>query len=162
MSLWSGCCSFQSFHSTCSLDVLWSYHPIPDNGQILAIMAVPAGSVHTHPCGDGIHGAPVSPLRPLVTAQIKWLHSSGLVIKCKPDEFAMFNPPAGQNCSSWAQPFVDAAGGYIDNLAATSACRYCQYAVGDQFFVPLNISFSERWRDVFILFAYFSELLYEL
>ncbi|KAF8963959.1 ABC-2 type transporter-domain-containing protein [Flammula alnicola] len=79
----------------------------------------------------------------------------GLIIKCKSDEFATFNPPTGQNCSSWAQPFVDVFGGYIDNLSDTAACRYCQYAVGDQFFVPLNISFSKRWRDAFILFAYF-------
>lgn len=84
---------------------------------------------------------------------------SGLVLKCKSDEFAVFDPPAGQNCSSWGQPFVNVAGGYIDNLMATAQCRYCQYAVGDQFFVPLNISFSHRWRDAFIIFAFFGEFI---
>ncbi len=87
------------------------------------------------------------------------LRFSGLVLKCKSDEFAVFDPPAGQNCSSWGLPFVNVAGGYIDNLMATAQCRYCQYAVGDQFFVPLNISFSHRWRDVFIIFAFFGEFL---
>ncbi|KAJ3509385.1 hypothetical protein NLJ89_g5251 [Agrocybe chaxingu] len=79
----------------------------------------------------------------------------GLVIRCKPDEFAVFTPPVGQTCSAWAQSFVDVFGGYIDNPLDNAACRYCQFAVGDQFFVPLNISFSNRWRDTFILFAFF-------
>jgi len=79
----------------------------------------------------------------------------GLVIKCQPDEFAMFNPPANQTCSAWAKDFVNAFGGYLENPTDSSACLYCQYAFGDQFFEPLNISFSNRWRDVFIIFAFF-------
>lgn len=79
----------------------------------------------------------------------------GLIVKCKPDEFAVFDPPAGQNCSAWAQSFVDTFKGYLDNPLDTEACRYCQFEIGDEFFVPLNISFSHRWRDAFILFAYF-------
>ncbi|KAG6874373.1 hypothetical protein C0995_015109 [Termitomyces sp. Mi166 len=55
----------------------------------------------------------------------------GLVIRCKSDEFAIFNPPSGQTCAEWGQAFVDKFGGYIDNLNDTLACRYCQYSVGD-------------------------------
>ena len=79
---------------------------------------------------------------------------SGLVIKCKADEFIQFNPPSGQTCIAWADEFVQGFGGYIDNPNDTSACRYCQYSVGDQFFLPLNIRYDNRWRDVWILFAY--------
>ncbi|KAG6826923.1 hypothetical protein H0H92_013902, partial [Tricholoma furcatifolium] len=79
----------------------------------------------------------------------------GLVIKCKSDEFAVFDPPSGQTCAQWAQPFANAFGGYINNLNATAACQYCQYKVGDEFFEPLNIKFSLRWRDAFILFSFF-------
>ncbi|KAF8640630.1 hypothetical protein AX17_000290 [Amanita inopinata Kibby_2008] len=81
----------------------------------------------------------------------------GLVIRCKSDEFAVFNPPAGQTCAQWAQSFVDVFGGYIDNVNATSACRYCQFKVGDEFFLPLNIRFENRWRDAWSLFAFFGE-----
>lgn len=84
---------------------------------------------------------------------------SGLVIRCKSDEFAVFNPPDGQTCAAWGQDFVNKFGGYIDNLNDTIACRYCQFAVGDEFFLPLNIEFSNRWRDAFILFCYFGEKL---
>ena len=76
------------------------------------------------------------------------------MIQCKPDEFIQFNPPSGQTCQQWAGELVTGFGGYIDNMNATSACRYCQYKVGDEFFVPLNISYDNRWRDVWILFAY--------
>ena len=82
---------------------------------------------------------------------------SGLVIKCKPDEFAIFNPPSGQTCAQWAQDFVEVFGGYIDNLNDTVACRYCQFSVGNEFFEPLNIKYSNRWRDAFILFSFFGE-----
>ena len=79
----------------------------------------------------------------------------GLKIKCKPDEFAVFNPPEGQTCSAWAGEFVSAFGGYLDNADSTSACRYCPYSVGEDFFLPLNIRYDDGWRDAFILFAFF-------
>ncbi|KNZ76344.1 Brefeldin A resistance protein [Termitomyces sp. J132] len=58
----------------------------------------------------------------------------GLVIRCKSDEFAIFDPPSGQTCAEWGQAFVDKFGGYIDNLNDTLRCR---------------------WRDAFILFSFF-------
>ncbi|EMD42318.1 hypothetical protein CERSUDRAFT_79900 [Gelatoporia subvermispora B] len=78
----------------------------------------------------------------------------GLVIQCRSSEFTIFNPPSGQTCNDWASDFVTAVGGYLDNPNDTSSCRYCQYSVGDEFFTPLNIQYSNRWRDAFILFAF--------
>jgi len=79
----------------------------------------------------------------------------GLSITCKAGEFSIFNPPSGQTCIQWASDFVNAVGGYIDNPSDTSSCRYCQYANGDQYITPLNIQYSNRWRDAFILFCFF-------
>lgn len=81
---------------------------------------------------------------------------TGLKITCKPDEFAVFNPPSSQTCAAWASDFVNAAGGYLDNPNDSAGCRYCQYKVGDEFFLPLNIRFSHRWRDVGIYFCFFA------
>lgn len=86
----------------------------------------------------------------------------GLVIRCQPDEFATFDPPSGQTCAQWADAFVDAAGGYLNNPNATSGCQYCQYANGDQYYTPLNISFDNRWRDAFILFSFFGKPYFHL
>ena len=52
----------------------------------------------------------------------------GFRIQCKPDEFSGFNPPEGQTCGAWANEFVSA-------LA--------------------DISYEDRWRDGFALFAFF-------
>ncbi|KAJ7292923.1 ABC-2 type transporter-domain-containing protein [Mycena rebaudengoi] len=78
----------------------------------------------------------------------------GLEVRCKSDEFATFNPPSGMNCSQWAQAFVSSAGGYLDNGDDTVACRYCAYKVGDEFYTPLGISYSNRWRDAFVFLAF--------
>ena len=71
-------------------------------------------------------------------------------IRCKPDEFSGFNPPEGQTCGSWANKFVSAFGGYLDDANNTSACRP-PTAIGEDFFIPLNI----KWRDAFVVFAFF-------
>jgi ATP-binding cassette subfamily G (WHITE) protein 2 (SNQ2) len=50
-----------------------------------------------------------------------------LQIRCTPGEFAIFNPPSDHSCATWANDFVDAFGGYLDNPGDAQACRYCQY-----------------------------------
>jgi len=82
---------------------------------------------------------------------------SGLAVRCQPDEFAVFNPPPGQTCGTWGDSFVQTFGGYIDNISDTVACRFCQFSVGDEFYEPLNIRYDNRWRDVWILFAFVGE-----
>lgn len=83
------------------------------------------------------------------------IKNSGLNIVCQDDEFAVFPPPSGQTCQEWAGEFVTTFGGYLNNPNATDSCQYCQYQKGDEYFTPLNISFDNRWRDAWILFAYF-------
>ena len=154
-----GGCLIQSFHWYCSRNVLWRNNTVLCDDSLLEIMAVSTKSLYPYSCGNDFDGATVSILS-IVNNLLCHKLSSGLVIKCKPDEFAVFNPPANQTCSTWAQDFVNVFGGYVDNPSDSSACRYCQYSVGDQFFDPLNISFSNRWRDAFIVFAFFGELYY--
>lgn len=85
------------------------------------------------------------------------LFYSGLEIRCRSDEWAIFTPPSGQTCQQWAGDFVNVFGGYLDNGNDTSSCRYCQYSSGDDFYTPLNIDYGNRWRDVFIIFAFFGK-----
>ncbi|KAL8291281.1 hypothetical protein RQP46_002259 [Phenoliferia psychrophenolica] len=78
----------------------------------------------------------------------------GLEIKCLAREFHVFEPPTGQTCADWAGEFVAIAGGYLQNPTASTACEYCQYSVGDEFYRNLGISFSTRQRDLGILVAF--------
>ncbi|KAG6331298.1 hypothetical protein ID866_7790 [Astraeus odoratus] len=97
---------------------------------------------------------PLDPYTRSVSAMLSTeLH--GLPIRCAQNEFVVFNPPTNQTCAEWAGDFVTAFGGYLDDPDATTACHYCHYAVGDEFFLPLNMRFENRWRDALILFSFF-------
>lgn len=72
-------------------------------------------------------------------------------VTCKDAEFSVFQPPNGQTCGQWTQSFISSRGGYLENSNSTSDCRYCQFSKGDEFFASLNLSFSNRWRDLGIL-----------
>ena len=78
-----------------------------------------------------------------------------LKIECKSNKFSVFKPPEGQACSAWVNEFVSAFGVYLDNTNDTSACQYCPYSVGEDFFILLKIRYKDRWRDVFMLFGFF-------
>jgi len=79
----------------------------------------------------------------------------GLQIRCKPVELSIFNPPPDQSCATWANDFVYAFGGYLENPGDTQDCRYCQYKVGDEYIKPLNMVYDNRWKDAWIIFAFF-------
>lgn len=80
------------------------------------------------------------------------LHDRPVV--CADDEFNVFNPPQGMTCREFAQPFVEHVSGYIDNLDATSGCRYCQYSFGDEYLSTIGVKYSYRWRNVGFMCAY--------
>ncbi|KAH9470565.1 hypothetical protein Pst134EA_007812 [Puccinia striiformis f. sp. tritici] len=84
------------------------------------------------------------------------LHEMPVV--CKQPEFSVFQAPAGQTCGQWTEKFISSRGGYLENPNSTTDCRYCQFSKGDQFYKSLNLSFSNRWRDlgILVLFVIFN------
>ncbi|KKF94252.1 ABC transporter G family member 11 [Ceratocystis platani] len=78
----------------------------------------------------------------------------GQKVECTNSELNFFNAPNGQTCGSYMDNFFAAGGaGYIANPNSTE-CGYCAYAVGDQFYEPLDLSFDNRWRDMGIFLAF--------
>ncbi|KAF2448646.1 ABC transporter CDR4 [Karstenula rhodostoma CBS 690.94] len=86
----------------------------------------------------------------------------GRKVECTSVELNTFNAPEGQNCGDYMTDYFKNGGpGYIvDN--ATDICQYCAYKVGDQFFEPLGLSFSNRWRDLGIMAAFIGSSLFVL
>jgi ABC-type multidrug transport system permease subunit len=78
----------------------------------------------------------------------------GRPVICSPLELNRFDAPPGQSCGEYMAPFFAAGGaGYlVDN--ATSACVFCAYKVGDQFYQALGFQFENRWRDLGIFAAF--------
>ena len=78
----------------------------------------------------------------------------GRSVVCTPAELNKFNAPSGQNCGDYMAPFFERGGaGYIVNNA-TSACEYCAYKFGEQYYTPLELDYSNRWRDLGIYAAF--------
>lgn len=83
----------------------------------------------------------------------------GVPVVCRQSELKQFNAPSGVSCGEYMEPFFSSGGlGYIVNNAS-SACEYCAYKIGNQFYEPLGFSFDNRWRDLGIFIAFiFSNL----
>ncbi|PBP21531.1 hypothetical protein BUE80_DR007425 [Diplocarpon rosae] len=75
-------------------------------------------------------------------------------VKCTDGELNRFPSPSGQTCGEYMSDFFAAGGpGYLVSNV-TSACEYCAYKVGDQFYSGLGFRFESRWRDLGILIAF--------
>jgi ATP-binding cassette, subfamily G (WHITE), member 2, SNQ2 len=77
-------------------------------------------------------------------------------VQCAPGETTLFDAPAGQTCGDYAADFIQQGMGYITNPDATTDCGYCQYANGAEYLSTLNISPSDKWRDlgIFVVFVF--------
>ncbi|KAK6216635.1 ABC-2 type transporter [Colletotrichum tabaci] len=73
---------------------------------------------------------------------------------CAPNEFLVFNPPAGSTCAEYLRPYVDAMGGSVHNPDATDACRFCPIAETNSFLASVNVDFANRWRNFGIMWAF--------
>ncbi|KAH8118882.1 ABC-2 type transporter-domain-containing protein [Phellopilus nigrolimitatus] len=76
-------------------------------------------------------------------------------ISCSSTEFVTVDPPSGQTCSAFMDPFISTGGGYVDNPDATSACKYCSARTTDEFLsTSFNIFYSHHWRNLGIVFGF--------
>jgi ATP-binding cassette, subfamily G (WHITE), member 2, SNQ2 len=76
-----------------------------------------------------------------------------LPVQCSDAEFARFSPPAGTDCQSYTQAFVQQVGGYVQT-GANGMCEYCQYATGDEFSASFNVYYSNIWRNYGIFWGF--------
>ena len=81
------------------------------------------------------------------------LVTHGVPVRCEESELAKFSAPPGQNCSSYAGPYSEQAGGYVTTLS-DGLCGFCQYRDGDQFAASFNVYYSHVWRDYGIFWAF--------
>ncbi|KAG4429722.1 GTPase-activating protein [Cadophora sp. M221] len=95
----------------------------------------------------------VSPLTYLVSA-VASTGLSGRAVRCASNEIAVMQPPANVNCGDYLSAYANASGGEIYNPAATSNCEFCTATIADQFLSSVSISYTTRWRDYGIGFAF--------
>ncbi|KAI3554860.1 ATPase [Colletotrichum abscissum] len=91
------------------------------------------------------------------TYLVEGLLGTGLAnakIQCADNEFLLVNPPLGQTCGEYLQPFIAQAGGYLADTTVLDNCKYCTTNNTNQVLAGVHVEFSNRWRDLGILFAY--------
>lgn len=81
-------------------------------------------------------------------------HVTWTTVVCKPQEFDILQSPSGMTCQELLGPFIDAAGGYLQDLNATSDCGFCRYSVVGQCLSTINIKYSYRRRNVGFICVY--------
>jgi hypothetical protein len=77
----------------------------------------------------------------------------GVPIRCETNELAIFSPPPGQDCQSYAGQFAQQAGGYVQSQP-NGDCGYCQFRDGTTFAASFNVVPRYIWRDFGILCKY--------
>ncbi|PKX99341.1 pleiotropic drug resistance family ABC transporter [Aspergillus novofumigatus IBT 16806] len=95
----------------------------------------------------------LSPFTYLVSSVLS-VGLAGTSVKCSDIEILHVPPPQGQNCSSFLDAYVQMSHGRLLNPEATANCQVCPVADTDTFLAQLSISYSDRWRNVGLLFVY--------
>lgn len=70
----------------------------------------------------------------------------GQQIRCETSELAIFPPPPGQDCQTYAGQFAQQSGGYVQTQPDGN-CGFCQYATGNAFAASFNVFPRYIWRD---------------
>ncbi|OQD88934.1 hypothetical protein PENANT_c003G00615 [Penicillium antarcticum] len=79
---------------------------------------------------------------------------AGTTVECSSIELLTVSPPAGQNCSSYLGPYIDALHGRLLNPEASTNCEICSMSRTDQFLEGLGMRYSDHWRNIGVLFAF--------
>ncbi|GLA01002.1 hypothetical protein AnigIFM60653_010855 [Aspergillus niger] len=95
----------------------------------------------------------VSPFTYLVSSVLS-VGIAGNDVECSDIELLHIPPPTGQNCSGYLDEYVRNYQATLLNPEDTTECLVCSISKTDQYLSALSMSYSDRWRNVGILFAF--------
>ncbi|KAF5373389.1 hypothetical protein D9757_009736 [Collybiopsis confluens] len=104
----------------------------------------------------------ISPFTYLVDAMLS-VSLANAPAFCSSVEISIFDPPSGQTCATYLQPYMTIAGGALSNPNATSQCQFCAITSTNAFLAQVNSFYSNRWRNfgfmwIYIVFNFFAAL----
>ncbi|KAK1978333.1 ABC-2 type transporter-domain-containing protein [Colletotrichum cereale] len=95
----------------------------------------------------------VSPMTYLASGALSaCLHGSK--VACTAKELVSVPVPSNMTCGEFLDPFVQSAGGYLVNSAATDFCAYCRMNTTDDYLARFEIKYDDRWRNFGLLWVY--------
>ena len=75
-------------------------------------------------------------------------------ITCSANELLHLSPPPGMTCGEFLGDYVELTKGKLLDYASETVCQICSASRTDQFLASVNIYYSDRWRNIGILFVY--------
>ena len=96
----------------------------------------------------------ISPFTYMVSGMLSTAVANTQVF-CADNEFVRFDPPQGQTCAEYMFEQLQVTG-YLSpaNENATRDCAYCPVKETNVFLASVQSYYSERWRNLGIMFAY--------
>lgn len=75
-------------------------------------------------------------------------------VTCADREILRMAPIGNLTCKEFLTPYIDVAGGLVLNPTSQNICEYCPLATTNEFLDRFQISYSTRWRDFGLIWAY--------
>lgn len=75
-------------------------------------------------------------------------------VVCAKNEYLTITPPSGQTCGDFMRSYINANGGYLQNVNATTDCSFCQISSTDTFLSSVSSHPRYMWRNFGLLWAY--------
>ncbi|KAK3995214.1 ABC-2 type transporter-domain-containing protein [Cladorrhinum sp. PSN332] len=73
---------------------------------------------------------------------------AGKPVVCSPEEVAVFQPPSGESCASYLEPYLANGGsGKLLNPDAAANCSYCPLQSTTQALGRFGMYYNDRWFD---------------
>lgn len=96
----------------------------------------------------------VSPFTYLVSAMLS-TGLSGASAQCEKVEFLQFDPPSGQTCGEYMNPYINMTrSGYLVDESATSGCSFCSVDNTDTFLAQIGSNYDDAWRNFGLMWVY--------
>ncbi|KAJ5753192.1 ABC multidrug transporter C [Penicillium odoratum] len=95
----------------------------------------------------------VSPFTYLVSAMLS-TGVSGTDVVCGAIEYLTINPPSGDTCYQYMEPYINLNGGYLKNPNATSDCSFCTMDSTDTFLASVGSYYKDAWRNFGFMWVY--------
>lgn len=95
----------------------------------------------------------VSPFNYLVDGML----ATGLAntrVACSSIELLELQPPSNQTCGQFMDNYIQSSGGYLVYPNAIQDCQFCSANDTNVVLKTLNASYSHRWRNFGIMWAY--------
>ncbi|KPM43984.1 ABC transporter CDR4 [Neonectria ditissima] len=95
----------------------------------------------------------VSPMTYIIGAML----SDGVAkqqVQCSDIEFLTLQPANNLTCGEYLDPFMQSAGGALQDPSSKDQCMFCSIAQTDTYLQAVGVDYNDRWRNFGLIWVY--------